>query len=266
MNIFINILVGFICLIIGYIFGSIPFAIIYGKVKYHEDIRNYGSGNAGATNVKRTWGRKAGVLVTILDGLKTFLPLMICWAILTFVPFGDRPLLATTEIYWTNPEANDYIIRFPIYWISVIGVVIGHCWPLFAQFKGGKGAASLICIACCTSWLIGFIPLLCYIPLKIKSKMVSFTVLIGNAIMLTVAWIYSALFMMHVIPADLYWLPGYGPFLNIPFWFPLTLTLVYILVAIRHKENIKRLIAGTERRTQKYQLVNNQQFASKYTL
>ena len=244
-----NIITGFCCLFIGYIFGSIPFAIIYGKMKDGTDIRDFGSGNAGATNIKRKYGRKAGVIVTILDGVKTFLPLVLCYVILTYVPFGDRPLLATTEIYWTNPTANDNVIKFPIYWLSVLGVVIGHCWPIFANFKGGKGAASLICVSCCSSWLIGFLPLTCYIPLKIKSKMVSFTVLISNAVMLVVAWTYSILFMTHVIPVDLYWLPGYGPFLNIPFYFPLTMTLVYILVAIRHKDNIKRLIAGNERRT-----------------
>ena len=249
MNIFINILVSFLCLLIGYIFGSVSFAIIYGKIKYKQDIRNYGSGNAGATNVKRTWGKKAGLLVTILDMLKAFVPFVMMWAILTYVPFDNgHGLIASTHDYYF-PTGYDYIIKWPVYWLCCIGTCLGHCWPCFEKFKGGKGAANLIGIICFGTWLIGFLPMCIYFPIKKKTKMVSFTVLTTTGTIVLISWIYSILFLTHVIPVDLYWLPGYGPMFNIPLWYSITITIMYVIVAFRHKENIKRIIAGTERRT-----------------
>lgn len=254
MNIFINILVAFLCLLIGYLFGSISFAVIYGKVKYKQDIRQFGSGNAGATNVKRTWGRKAGLLVTILDMLKTFLPFVLAWAILTYVPFDNgRGLIATTHDYYLG--TNDYIIKWPVYWLACIGTCIGHCWPLFEGFKGGKGAANLIGIICFGTWMVGFLPMCIYFPIKKKTKMVSFTVLVTTGTICLISWIYTIL-ALTVIPKSLYWLPGYGPFFNIPLWYSITISIMYIIVAFRHKENIKRIIAGTERKDEKVKTAN----------
>ena len=248
MNIFINILVSFLCLLIGYLFGSVSFAIIYGKIKYKQDIRQFGSGNAGATNVKRTWGKKAGLLVTILDMLKTFVPFVMMWAILTYVPFDNgHGLIATTYRYYF-PDGYDYIIKWPVYWLVCIGTCLGHCWPLFEHFKGGKGAANLIGIICFGTWLVGFLPMCIYFYIKHKTKMVSFTVLVTTGIICLISWIYTVL-ALTVIPKELYWLPGYGPFFNIPLYYSITITIMYVIVAFRHKENIKRIIAGTERRT-----------------
>ena len=85
-----NIFVPIICLIFGYLCGSFSFSIFIGKVFFHQDPRNYGSKNAGGTNAGRLWGKKFGLLVITLDMLKTILPMWICWAILTFVPFGEK--------------------------------------------------------------------------------------------------------------------------------------------------------------------------------
>ena len=246
MNILINILVGLGCLIFGYIFGSIPTAVLYGKIFHHVDIRTIGSGNAGGTNVKRTWGKRAGNTVIIIDFIKTFIPFVAMWAILTYVPFNGKPLMQTTGDFYLNHD-NNYIINFPIYWICIIGAIIGHCWPVFAGFKGGKGAAGLIGTICLSSWLIGFLPMIPYIFIRKKSRMVSLSVLTTTLFVVIVSWIYSILFLTHVIPANLYWLPGYGPMFNIPLYYSLTITILYVIVFIRHKENIKRLLKGEER-------------------
>ncbi|MDD4156694.1 MAG: glycerol-3-phosphate 1-O-acyltransferase PlsY [Candidatus Cloacimonetes bacterium] len=108
-----------ISLIITYLIGSIPFAYIYGKLFRNIDIRNFGSGNIGATNVLRILGKKAGIIVLILDMLKGFLPVFI-----------------VKEILQWNMEYA---------WLPVlIGIfaILGHTFTIFLLFKGGKGVAT----------------------------------------------------------------------------------------------------------------------------
>lgn len=108
-----------ISIIVSYLIGSIPFAYIYGKVFKGIDIRNYGSGNVGATNVLRILGTKAGVIVLLLDIFKGFLPVFIV-------------------MNFTN-----WSLYFP--WLPVlvgISSILGHTFTLFLAFKGGKGVAS----------------------------------------------------------------------------------------------------------------------------
>ena len=101
-----------IWIIIGYIIGSIPWGLIIGKVFYKKDIRQYGSGNLGGTNAGRVLGKKAGIAVIVLDALKALILMVIA-----------------RFIY---PEAIAY---------TGAAVMVGHCFPLFANFKGGKGVA-----------------------------------------------------------------------------------------------------------------------------
>ena len=89
MNIFINILVAFICLIIGYVLGSANISIPIGKLLFKQDPRDYGSHNCGATNCGRIWGKKYFFIVFFFDVFKTIAPLYLCWAILTFVPLNN---------------------------------------------------------------------------------------------------------------------------------------------------------------------------------
>ena len=101
MNIFINILVAFICLVIGYILGSANISIPIGKLIFKQDPRDYGSHNCGATNCGRLWGSKYFFIVFFFDVIKTIAPLYICWSILTYVKFNNgMPLLPTAfEMY-----------------------------------------------------------------------------------------------------------------------------------------------------------------------
>lgn len=107
-------------LIVGYLIGSIPWALIIGKTFYGVDIRTKGSGNLGGTNAGRVLGKKAGIIVILLDALKAFVVMVLVNAI--------------------SPE----YIRY-----AGLAVCIGHCFPVFANFKGGKA------VACSAGYILG---------------------------------------------------------------------------------------------------------------
>ena len=107
-------------LIVGYLIGSIPWALIIGKTFYGVDIRTKGSGNLGGTNAGRVLGKKAGIIVILLDALKAFIVMVLVNAI--------------------SPEYIKY---------AGLAVCIGHCFPVFANFKGGKA------VACSAGYILG---------------------------------------------------------------------------------------------------------------
>ena len=87
-----------ISLLVGYLIGSIPNSIWIGKVFFHKDPRDYGSGNAGGTNAGRVFGKKVGLLVIFLDAIKLIIPLYAVWAILTFAPiYNGQPLMGILQ-------------------------------------------------------------------------------------------------------------------------------------------------------------------------
>ena len=257
MNIILyNILIGFICILIGYIFGSIPFAILISKKVYNTDIRQEGSKNAGATNVGRVLGRKAGFLVFGLDVLKSIIPIWATWAILTFVPFGDKPLFATVSVinqqyldFGIAHALDGYILKYPAYWLTFIGASLGHCFPIFEKFKGGKGAATLFGLAVSTCWLIT-LPFLClFLVIVKKTHKMSISVLISIGGAVITHWIFFLLLALKVLPLEADYFIGFGPTLIFGLTSNLVLTFCYILSVIRHKENIKRLIRHEESTT-----------------
>lgn len=105
-----------VAILVGYIVGSIPWALIVGKVFYGVDVRKHGSGNLGGTNVLRTLGKVPGISVMVLDALKALLFM----AVLHLLKMDD-------------------IVPF-----AGLAVLIGHCFPVFANFKGGKAVASAV--------------------------------------------------------------------------------------------------------------------------
>ena len=261
MNILLlNILVAIICLVIGYLFGSIPTAVWVGKIFFHQDPREYGSHNAGGTNAGRLWGKKVGLFIIIFDMLKTIAPLYAAWAILTFVNFdysgikgdgiffgGNHPLIATVQTYYT-PDNTLYAIQWPIYWLIPLGCVVGHCFPVFAKFKGGKAASQFMGTTLLTSWMCGFLPGFFYLGTLKWKKMVSFSAICQAIFVSTLCWIWAILVMTKIIPGKLAWLPMYGPALNPNWVYATVVTILGIVMIIRHHENIKRIIAGTERK------------------
>ncbi len=248
MNILFNILAALFCLILGYIFGSIPTAVWIGKIFFHRDPRLEGSKNSGGTNAGRLFGKKIGILVIVLDMIKLIVPVWIAFLMFTYIKFGDKSLCPLPTEYNQFDMNFDYIIGWPVYWLTVVGCIFGHCYPIFASFQGGKGFSCYMGTMIGTNWMFGIAPsiVLYFIILKINKK-VSLTDLIMSVILTSLSWVWAILMMTGVIPHDLFLLPMYGPTL-MPGWiFSTCATISTILVFWRHRENIKRIIAGTER-------------------
>lgn len=244
----INILAILGCFIIGYLFGSFPTSIVIGKVFFHQDPRDYGSHNPGGTNAGRLWGKKVGFLIIVLDMIKTILPMWLCWGLCMLIKVDGLTLCPTIYDCGYAGINTSHVVCFPVYWISTIGCMIGHCWPVFAQFRGGKGVSCYMGVIVTSSWMFGFIPgLLYFLFLKI-TKYVSLTGILIGAVTSVMAWIWAILCLTHNIPDDLLWLPMYGPNLIGNFIYAADLTIMSIIMTVRHHENISRLIHGCERR------------------
>ena len=202
----------FLTILLSYILGSIPNALIIGKVFFHKDIRNYGSGNLGGSNTGRVLGKKIGLLVMVLDILKAI----------------GAILLTKLIISNTNPS----LVNFSIY-LSSAFALIGHCYTCFAKFKGGKAVASTFGILFITNIYIFLICLAIYVILLKISKYVSLSSMI----------IFFVAALLSLIPAF-----KESPLLKISFdmFYSLTLFLIACFVVYRHRTNIKRLKDGKE--------------------
>ena len=258
MILFYNILIGFACILIGYLFGSIPFAVLVSKKVYNTDIRQEGSKNAGATNVGRVLGRKAGFLVFGLDVVKTIIPAWSIWAILVFVPFGKDTLMASVLEINENlrngaslffDAFGDHILKYPAYWLTFVGVFLGHCYPLFEKFKGGKGAATLFGMCVFTCWLITLPFLVLFLIIVKKTHKMSISVLVSIGSATVVHWIYLILLLTHVLPIEADYFIGFGPTLLFGITSTSVLTFCYFYTVWRHRSNIKRLIHHEESTT-----------------
>lgn len=185
-------------ILLAYLLGSIPSALWVGKLFYSTDIRTKGSGNLGATNTFRTLGKKAGIVVTLLDILKGTAATLI-------------PLYIATDIH-------------PL----VFGVlaVIGHIFPVFAKFKGGKAVATSGGILLGYQWPLFLMAVaVLLITLKI-TKMVS----LSSIILAVVAIIYTTIYAIFT-----------GDYL-----FMIVIYILAIFIIFRHRANIARIRAGTE--------------------
>jgi len=238
--ILLNILIPLIVAIFGYLLGSIPSGIIIGKIFFHQDPRDFGSHNSGGTNASRLWGFKYGFLVYLFDFLKVLIGIYGCWTILTFIPFDNgHGLIPSFNDFYSN-NISSFIIQYPVYWIVIPFAALGHCFPLFAQFKGGKAASVTFSSMIFTSWFTGLIAISTfYITLQSK-KYVSLSSILGSLITAILSW-------LTMIP-QLGQIAMFGPTLKGGLVFAICLTITSILLTIRHTSNIKRLKAGTERK------------------
>lgn len=233
-----NIAIGLISILIGYFFGAIPFGIIIGKTFFHRDPRNEGSGNSGGTNVGRLFGKKVGLVCIILDALKCIIAMLIVWAILTFT--GVKELFIDKL---GQPMFRDGV--FYIY-LAAAGALIGHCYPIYVGFKGGKAVSSFGGFGFATNWaLIIFGVTGFFITLK-KTKYVSLSSIVLAIISTVFSWL---LFGLNFIIPEAYrnitmW--GNGNYMIFGWEFASVVTLGSILLFVRHIPNIKRLLSGTE--------------------
>lgn len=188
--------------IISYLLGNINAAYIYGRITKNTDIRQHGSGNAGTTNALRVMGKKAAIIVFISDFLKGLIAV----------------LLAKELSHGAYAEA-----------IAALAVIIGHNWPIFLRFKGGKGIATLIGAYAMIA------PIYLLIALGIAILIISFSKLVSLA---SICGIYSILIMIIIFQ-------GFG--IN----FILTL-IIAIISTYQHRANIKRIVKGEENKLELY--------------
>ena len=157
----------FLILIICYLIGSIPFGLILTKLFDNNDLRNIGSGNIGATNVLRTGNKTLALLTLILDLSKSFIPLFIFFKL------------------YPHPIINDFfnlIIVDQIFLILVFGYffVLGHCFPIWLKFKGGKGIATSLGVILSIDFFIGLCLLTIWILVFLIFKISSLSALISS--------------------------------------------------------------------------------------
>ncbi|MFC1865969.1 glycerol-3-phosphate 1-O-acyltransferase PlsY [Chloroflexota bacterium] len=199
---------------VGYLLGSIPFGIIISRYKAKIDIRNYGSGSTGSTNVLRTLGRKAFLLVATLDIAKGALAVVFAGLIIgqDYISLGESGMgLLFAQV------------------IAALAAIVGHIWPVFVKFKGGRGVATFLgglIVLCPAAGLFGGEVLIIGAGLSGFASLGSIVGLVGA---------YTILIPLTII---------YGfPIEYLGYVLIGTLIIIFV-----HRENIKRLLSGKERR------------------
>ena len=195
-------------ILVAYLLGSISFSVIISKKMAGFDVRKKGSGNAGATNVLRSVGKKAAVLTLLCDCLKGVVAVLFAVIVGKIAPNTDKALLVQ---------------------LAGIAVVIGHTFPIFFGFKGGKGVATSLGVLLVTNWQIGLICLVFALVLMALTKMVSMGS-VGAAILFPVLVLF--------IKTNFIVTEGSG--------YLIYSIILAVLVAFNHRSNIKRILNGTE--------------------
>lgn len=208
-------------LILGYFVGSIPVALVIGKTFKGIDIREHGSKNLGATNAGRVLGKKYFYIVTILDAIKCILGMLVSY--LLFILFFKT---MSKDVYTAA--------------ISIAGTsaMIGHCYPIFAGFRGGKGVATALGYLIFTTPICALLTVLLFIIVVVIKKYISLGSILGSLFAIIYTWI------MFFIFKENYSLMGFGLELNI--FYSIITTIFALTVILKHKENIKRLINHNE--------------------
>ena len=189
----------FLIILISYLFGSIPFGLLLTKIFLKKDIREIGSGNIGATNVLRAGNKILGYSTLVLDILKAILPIL-------YIKFF----------------MNEYL------YISALSIFIGHVFPIWLKFKGGKGVASYLGILCCLDIFTALIFGVVWISIFILFKFSSLSSLLASLTIPIFHFFYNS-------NSDYY------------FYF-----MMFILIFFTHRENIKRLRNNTESKSKIY--------------
>lgn len=220
MDLFINVMLYLGIVLAGYLIGSISNAVIISNVFFRKDVRDYGSKNAGGTNAGRVFGKKVGITVMVLDVFKSVL---VYWAItllFLFTSLGSR---------------IDYNATLHF---AMIMTAVGHCYPIYYKFKGGKAVSVVGGFIVATNWLFMVVGLLVFFLLLKWRKMVSFASIM-TATFLVVA---SPLLLIRAL-REFSFYPLASQ--NLHYYIP-TLIGLCLLLILKHRTNIERLQKGTE--------------------
>lgn len=195
-----------LALALGYLLGSIPFGLLLTRAAGLGDIRAIGSGNIGATNVLRTGNKAVAAATLLLDALK-----------------GVAAVIISTMLF--GPIAP---------FAAALGAVLGHCFPVWLKFKGGKGVATTLGVLLALSWPFGVAACVLWLLFALLFRISSLSALLALASTALLAWIEAAIEFGLL-----------GRFVSAAS-FAIAVTLIVALVIAMHHENISRLRAGTE--------------------
>ena len=185
--------------IISYLMGSIPFGFILTKIFLKKDIREIGSGNIGATNVLRTGNKLIGYLTLLLDVLKAVIPIL-------YIKINQPDLI----------------------YIASLSTFLGHVFPVWLKFKGGKGVATYVGILFCINFLLGLVFVLSWLIIFFIFKFSSLSSILGGLSVPIFVFI--------------------SPNLKNEYFF----IIMFVLILFTHRENVKRLINKEESKTKIY--------------
>jgi glycerol-3-phosphate acyltransferase PlsY len=194
--------------ILSYLLGSVPFSIIMGRLWKGIDIRAFGSKNAGFTNVYRVVGPLPAVIVLVLD-----------------IGKGMAAVLLLTKISFDAAPLNPIDLKI----MAAICVILGHVFPVFAGFKGGKGIAA------------GLGALLSIIPLEVAAALATFVLIVALTRYVSLGSLSATTFVFLALLFERYYLGN-----EVPSQLVLATLFLTAFVFFNHRGNIKRLLAGTE--------------------
>jgi len=189
-------------LLLVYFISSIPFGLLFGKIFANTDLRKHGSGNIGATNATRVLGKKLGLLTLILDGAKGGLMVIVA-------RFGFSDI----------QNLHLYLI------IVAFVAIIGHIYPIYLNFKGGKGVATALATILALNFTSGLLALCFWILTFVFCRISAVASLVAIFSTIVTAYFYNA--------------PNEELILN---------SLIFAVILSRHKENITRIIIGEEKK------------------
>lgn len=199
--------------VVGYLIGNLQTALIISRLKFRDDVRLYGSGNAGTTNMVRVYGKYYGLLTFLGDAGK-------CVA-----AFFIGRLLGG----WLGINPGDHVVSVLLGgYIASSMVVLGHCYPVLFQMRGGKGAASAYTMTWCLCWQAALVSTVIAIAIFLIWKRVSLV-----SVLTAISYLIGTYVVWATGNADKYLLFFVAP--------------VVALILFRHKDNIKRLLRGEEK-------------------
>ncbi len=204
-----------LCILFSYLLGSINTALIVSKCFFHDDVRRHGSGNAGTTNVLRTYGKKPAIVTFAGDSLKGVLAVLFA-CILFGHPISEYP----------------YFHLITAAYLSAFFCIFGHIFPIFSRFRGGKGFATLAGVILVLNPFLFAILLVFYLAMVLLSHFISLSSVV-------VALFYPL--MLSVVSTITTLRPSFGTDV-------LFAVMMGVLIAWAHRSNLRRIFDGNERK------------------